>query len=91
MCNVWLSCEQLSVFLTTLFLCGNDLTTLPSEVFSGLASLAWMTLEDCELTTLSTGIFSALSSLRTLELSGNELEALPPRLFAGVSGIHNSP
>ena len=74
-----------AVGITTLNLSGNEITTLPADIFSGLSALESLSLGINQLTTLPSGIFSGLRSLTSLNLSRNSLPAsLPASLFADV-------
>ena len=54
-----------------IILSGNQLTTLPEGIFSGLNNLLYLILSDNQLTTLPEGIFSGLNNLEILDLSLN--------------------
>ena len=57
--------------LTTLYLNGNGLTTLPDGVFDDLIALQVLSLQDNALTTLPDGVFEPLTALVFGSLSGN--------------------
>jgi len=63
--------------LRSLALDGNELATIPNEVFSGqkLPRLRYLWLNNNSLSTLSDAVFSGLTKLRYLNLSDNVLEA----------------
>ncbi len=79
--------------LEALRLNGNQLTTLPADIFAGIqtsgrqtSSFETLLLHDNDLTSLPAGIFAGLTGLSILNLSDNPLPAsLPASLFADVS------
>ncbi len=77
--------------LERLRLNGNQLTTLPADIFAGLqtsrvqTSFEVLWLQNNDLTSLPAGIFAGLIGLITLNLSSNPLPAsLPASLFADM-------
>lgn len=64
---------------TALDLSGNDLTTLPPELFQ-LTNLTWLNLSGNRIAALSPEI-SQLANLTSLHLSGNQLTALPTEIW----------
>lgn len=73
--------------LQWLDLSGNQLTTLPVDLFAGLINLRTLYLSNNRLTTLLVGLFTELTNLQTLWLSVNRLTTLPAGLFAGLTNL----
>ena len=73
--------------LESLSLQHNQISTLPTEVFSGLSNLKELNLVANKLTTIPKEAFSGLSKLETLDLGGNELTELPKEVFSGLSNL----
>ncbi|XP_026776875.2 extracellular matrix protein 2 isoform X1 [Pangasianodon hypophthalmus] len=65
--------------ITTLDLSGNNFTTLPTEIFSGLPNLEVINLSRNFLddSSISPDFFMNLTNLKTLTLDGNGLETIP--------------
>ncbi len=66
---------------------GNDLTTLPEDVFEGLSNLGYLDLSSNMITTLPEDLFDGLSSLTRLELTNNDLTTLSEDVFEGLSSL----
>lgn len=64
--------------LRQLFLYGNRLNELPSDLFLGLRSLELLNLSLNELELLPPGILAGLPNLTVLQLDYNQLTAVPP-------------
>ena len=73
--------------LTTLHLDNNDLTSLPSGIFSNLTSLTHLYLQSNDLSSLSSSVFDGLSSLKHLGLENNELTSLSGSIFDGIPNV----
>lgn len=65
----------------------NFLRGLPDSVFTDVASLDTLNLEENLLAALPQGVFGALTGLQYLDLSGNALTALPDSSFAGFTAL----
>ncbi|MCY3929154.1 MAG: leucine-rich repeat domain-containing protein [Acidobacteria bacterium] len=65
----------------------NQLTVVPSAVFSDLENLRHLALQGNELVSLAPGAFSGLSTLEVLTLSLNNLTALPEGVFFGLGNL----
>ena len=65
----------------------NHLTSLPEDVFDGLARLIRLDLTTNGLTTLPERVFSDLSNLEDLYLSDNDLTTLPEDVFDGLARL----
>ena len=68
---------------------GNQLTTLPPDLFSSLPELQVLGLSENQLVTLPPDLFSGLPELREIQLFNNRLATLPPDLFSGLSELNN--
>ena len=73
--------------LEELRLWGNQLTSLPEDIFSGLSSLATLRFGLNQLTTLPAGLLEGLSSLTDLRMIGNQLTTLPDGIFEGLAEL----
>ncbi|KAI8508793.1 hypothetical protein Bbelb_138920 [Branchiostoma belcheri] len=73
--------------LQTLRLDRNQLTSLPSGIFSQLSSLTSLYLNDNQLSTLSSSGFSGLNNLRYLYLQDNYIHAVAANAFNGLSQL----
>ncbi|XP_076047634.1 toll-like receptor 6 [Oratosquilla oratoria] len=67
--------------VTSLDLSSNDVTILPSGVFSGLSRLSVLSLANNELGKIDDDALVGLEALRDLDLSHNRLVALPEDAF----------
>ncbi len=79
----------LSRKMTTLNLAGNELTTLPSDVFFELSDLKMLCLRSNSLTELPADVFSGLNNLMSLDVSRNMLSDLLPGVFTGLSNLES--
>lgn len=59
----------------------NNFTTLPEDIFNGLAELRTLNIVKNPLTTLPPNIFKELFNLKKLSLSQNQLTALPENIL----------
>ena len=76
------SLQTLSIFFN------RNLTSLPSDVFTGLNNLERLDLGNNGLTSLPSGVFTDLGSLQTLRLDGNNgLTSLPLGVFTGLVSL----
>ena len=77
--------------LETLRLDGNQLSSLPANLFSGLSSLQELDLYSQQLShklsSLDANTFSGLTALTTLELYNNHLSSLPDSVFFGLTEL----
>ena len=75
--------------LTELGLQGNELSSLPSDIFSGVTSLINLNLgtQSGQLSSLPSDIFSGLTSLKTLNLDGAGLSSPPSDIFSGLTSL----
>ena len=73
--------------LLSLRLNNNQLTSLPSNIFSGLTGLLSLQLNNNQLTSLPSGIFSGLTNLQYLYLNNNQLTSLPSNIFSGLTSL----
>ncbi|KAK7866689.1 hypothetical protein R5R35_003231 [Gryllus longicercus] len=74
------SCTQLRY----LSLNGNEVASIPANMFAGMADLRILSLSDNPLGTLSGDVFRGPLKLNSLFLSATELTAIPRRLFSGT-------
>ncbi|KAL1263727.1 hypothetical protein QQF64_006466 [Cirrhinus molitorella] len=65
--------------LKSLYLEGNEISSLPERFFSNLSSLVWLDVRNNRLTGLPAAI-GQHRCLKTLLLEGNPISALPPEL-----------
>ena len=63
------------------------LTTLPSDIFSGLSKLTTLALVSNQLNSLSSNVFSDLTKLTALNLRQNELTSLPSNVFSDLTKL----
>ena len=63
----------------------NRMTGLPSSIFSGLAKMRELKLNDNSLATLPSSIFSGLAKLELLYLDNNSLATLTSSIFSGLA------
>ena len=73
--------------LSTLYLSGNDLVTLPDGIFDELTVLSSLSLSGNAFSTLPDDIFDELMVLSTLDLSGNDLVTLPDGIFDELTAL----
>ena len=74
--------KQLPASLRFLYLDGNQIRTIPSNVFSNLAQLQELRLTDNSILTLESGAFNGLVNLKTLKLYNNNINTLPGTVFS---------
>ena len=74
--------------LRVVSLWGNELTSVPEGLFSGLDNLRIINLAENELTSVPDGLFSGLDNLRGIELASNELTSVPDGLFSGLGKLN---
>ena len=65
------------------------LTTLPSDIFSGLSKLTMLGLISNQLNSLPSNVFSDLTKLTALNLRQNELTSLPSNVFSDLTKLEN--
>ncbi len=72
-------------------LSGNDLQTLPREIFAkrGLVNLQRLHLSNCNLGQVDPTAFRGLTNLVELNLAGNLLTSVPIATFAGEKRIRD--
>ena len=75
--------------IATLNLAMNQLTALPSGIFSGFNNLQRLALFGNELTTLPAGIFNGLNNLQGLGLNNNQLVELPKGIFNNLNNLQS--
>ena len=74
--------------VTSLHLTGNQLTTLPEDLFEGVPSLKILYINNNQLSSLPEGIFQPIRArLFILNLSGNQLTTLPENLFDRLTAL----
>ena len=73
--------------LTLLNLSGNQLGSLPEEVFSGLTALQDLALQQNQLSSLHANVFSGLTALTRLNVSENGLTSLDARVFSSPTAL----
>ena len=73
--------------LLWLYLDDNQLTSLPSNIFSGLTNLQRLYLDHNQLTSLPSNIFSGLTSLQRVWIDNNHLTSLPSSIFSGLTSL----
>ena len=75
--------------LTELGLQGNELSSLPSDIFSGLTSLINLNLgtQSGQLSSLPSDIFNPLTNLETLNLDGAGLSSPPANIFNSLTSL----
>ena len=73
--------------LTSLDLSGNQLGTLPENLFNGLTALRILRLGNNQLSTVDENLFEGLTSLEDLSLYANRLSTLPENLFDGLTAL----
>ena len=74
--------------MDSLALYKNELSGLPSDLFSGVSSLSRLDLGNNNLGSLPSDLFFDLSSLSWLSLSFNKLNSLPVGIFSGLSSLN---
>ena len=73
--------------LLWLLLNENQLTSLPSNIFSGLNTLTQLYLNSNQITSLHADTFDGLTSLQNLRLNSNQLTSLPSSIFSGLTNL----
>ncbi|CAM9819556.1 unnamed protein product [Scytosiphon promiscuus] len=71
--------------IESVWLDGNDLTTLPEGIFQDLPLLIELWLQSNALNTLPEGVFQGLTGLQWLHLQNNALATLPEGIFEGLT------
>ena len=74
--------------LKTLYLPGNNLSSLPEDIFTSLSNLRLLWLDHNNLSSLPEDVFAGLSNLEVLFLHHNDLSSLPEDIFDDLSGLH---
>ncbi len=76
--------------LETLYLSGNNIKELSSDVFSRLGKLQTLDLSsNRELMVLPPNVFAGLHKLSSLSFSYTQIEALPANVFAGLNNLEH--
>ncbi len=70
--------------LEELHLEGNQLESLPANIFLSLTSLRELWLYVNQLAELPDGVFSSLTSLELLQLGGNRFRSVPKEVFSDL-------
>ena len=70
------------------YLHGNQIASLPPDVFDGLGKLHALYLHNNLLNTLPEDVFDGLGKLHALYLHGNQIASLPPDVFDGLGKLH---
>ena len=65
------------------------LTTLPSDIFSGLSKLTTLGLISNQLNSLPSNVFSDLTKLTALNLRQNKLTSLPSNVFSDLTKLED--
>jgi hypothetical protein len=71
----------------TLFLDGNQITSLESGAFTGLAGLSSLVLNHNQIASVKPGAFLGRRNLMNLDLSGNQITSLESGAFTGLSNL----
>ena len=79
--------HELKIDIAMLLLPGNQLISLPENIFAGLTQLRLLDLSLNRLTALPEHIFEGLIHLQLLDLRENQLTALPEHIFAGLVNL----
>nr|CAB3266365.1 slit homolog 2 protein [Phallusia mammillata] len=75
------------VFITTLDMSNNQLTSINSNQFSNLSRLTTLLLAYNNIRCISGTSFAGLMSLKTLSLHSNDLSSLPEGVFHGLTAL----
>ncbi|XP_078571888.1 uncharacterized protein LOC144859273 [Branchiostoma floridae x Branchiostoma japonicum] len=75
--------------LGKLYLAGNRLTSLRSDMFTGLGNLIYLSLQDNEISDIEAGTFIPTPQLLDLDLYKNNLTSLGAGMFAGLGNLEN--
>ena len=73
--------------IRNLYLHFNQIKVLPSGIFSDMAALEWLRLENNEIDTIELGAFQGLTSLERLHLYNNKLTTVPSGVFDDLSTV----
>lgn len=73
--------------LTEFFASGNRVNSITDGVFSRLARLLYLNLDDNRIDALSGDAFRGLGSLQALTLTGNSITTIEPSAFRGLTAL----